>query len=80
MMKKMLLKFVLVLVLITNHYTVTDGDTLQSIAEKFCQSDNKIQVAEFREGIRELNYDIIGEGDVEKGMVILVNQFKEANK
>ncbi len=45
-------------------YTVSPGDTLQSIADQYCQGDDPRQVAEFREGIRELNYDVIGESDI----------------
>jgi hypothetical protein len=31
-------------------------------------------VAEFREGIRELNYDVIGESEVWPGLEIEINQ------
>jgi len=52
-----------VLLLITTiQYTCSNGDTLQSISERYCQGDDSRQVAEFREGIRELNYSVIGEG------------------
>lgn len=74
-MKKAFINLAL-LALITTQYSVMGNDTLQGIAEKFCNSPNKRQVAEFREGIRELNYEIIGEGEVQEGMRILIVQFK----
>ncbi|MCC5468119.1 LysM peptidoglycan-binding domain-containing protein [Pelosinus baikalensis] len=57
-------QFILGLVLVAMQYTVNSGEMLQSIAEQYCQGDDLRQVAEFREGIRELNYDVIGESDV----------------
>ncbi|WP_090937962.1 LysM peptidoglycan-binding domain-containing protein [Pelosinus propionicus] len=57
-------------------YTVNPDDTLQSIAEQYCQGDDSRQVAEFREGIRELNYDVIGESDVWAGMKFQINSWE----
>jgi hypothetical protein len=74
-MKKAILNLIF-LALVTFQYSVIDGDTLQSIAEKFCQYNDPRAVAEFREGIRQINYDVIGDGDVCKGMVLMINQFK----
>jgi hypothetical protein len=74
-MKKVFIKFLL-LALVTTQYTVLGNDTLQGIAEKFCRSNNRIEVAEFREGIREINYDMLGEREVKEGMVLAINQFK----
>ncbi len=51
-------QFILALLLVAMQYTVNPGDTL------YCQGDDPRQVAEYREGIRELNYDVIGESDV----------------
>jgi len=69
-------RFILVLVLVAMQYTVSPGDTLQSIAEQYCQGDDPRQVAEFREGIRELNYDVIGEEDVWLGLVLEINRWE----
>ncbi len=68
--------FILTLVFITSQYTCSAGDTLQSIAEQYCQSDNHRQVMEFREGIRELNYDLIGDGEVWEGLVLEINRWE----
>jgi hypothetical protein len=68
-------QFILMLVVVAMQYTVNSGDTLQSIAEQYCQGDNPRQVAEFREGIRELNYDAIGESDVWEGLVLEINRW-----
>jgi len=57
-------------------YTVSPGDLLQSIAEQYCQGDDPRQVAEFREGIRELNYDLIGESEVWVGLEIVLNRWE----
>jgi hypothetical protein len=65
------------LVLITMQYTVDTGDTLQSIAEQYCLSNNPMEVAAFREGIRELNYDVLGEDEVWPGMEININRWDE---
>ena len=69
-------QIILVLVLVVIQHTCFIGDTLQSIAEQYCQGDDPRQVAEFREGIRDLNYDVIGEGDVWAGLEIVVNQWE----
>ena len=69
-------QFILALVLVSIQYTCSTGDTLQSVAEQYCQGDNPQQVAEFREGIRELNYDVIGEGDVWAGLEIVINRWE----
>jgi len=70
-------KFILLLTLVSLQYNVLEGDTIQSIAEKFCNSNNKIEVAIFREGIREINYDIIGNREVTKGITLQINRFEE---
>lgn len=67
-------QFILVLSLVVMQYTVSPGDTLQSIAEQYCQGDDPRQVAEFREGIRELNYSVIGESDVWAGLILEINR------
>lgn len=65
-----------ILMLITIQYTVAAGDTLQSIAEQYCPGTDAVQVAEFREGIRELNYELVGEGEVWPGMEIQINKWE----
>ncbi len=65
----------LMLAIVAMQYTVNSGDTLQSIAEQYCQGDDPRQVAEFREGIRELNYNVIGESDVWEGLVLEINRW-----
>jgi len=69
-------QFFLMLILVSMQYAVNTGDTLQSIAEQYCSGHDPRQIAEFREGIRELNYDVIGEGDVWAGLEIIVNQWE----
>lgn len=71
-MKHMLI----ILALVTIQYTCAAGDTLQSIAEQYCPGSNTQQVAEFREGIRQLNYGVIGEGEVWPGMEIQINKWE----
>ena len=71
--------FLLALLLVSTSYTVQPGDSLQSIAEKFCNGTDRRQIAEFREGIREINYSIIGEYEVTPGMVITINHFERGN-
>ncbi|HWP50839.1 MAG TPA: LysM domain-containing protein [Clostridia bacterium] len=67
----------LLLVLVTIHYTVATGDTLQLIAERYCPGTDPRQVAEFREGIRELNYDALGDAEVWPGLVLSINRWEE---
>jgi hypothetical protein len=69
-------QFILALALVAMQYSVSTGDTLQSIAEQYCQGDDPRQVAEFREGIRELNYDVIGESEVWAGLKIVINRWE----
>jgi hypothetical protein len=65
-------QFMLALVLVTIQHVCAIDDTLQSVAEQYCQDDNPRQVAEFRERIRELNYDAIGENRVWTGLVFKI--------
>jgi hypothetical protein len=69
-------QFILVLILVATQYTCSTGDTLQSIAEQYCPGDDTRQVVEFREGIRELNYDVIGESEVWAGLVLEINRWE----
>jgi hypothetical protein len=68
-------KFLLALVLVTYSYTCQSGDTLQSISKRYCENYNPKAIAEFREGIREINYDQIGRGEVWKGLTIQINKW-----
>ncbi len=68
-------QLILMLAIVAMQYTVNSGDTLQSIAEQYCQGDDPRQIAEFREGIRELNYSVIGESDVWEGVVLEINRW-----
>lgn len=71
---KILMRQILfVLMLVSMQYTVSTGDSLQSIAEHYCPGDDPRQIAEFREGLRELNYDLIGENDVSTGVKLQIN-------
>jgi hypothetical protein len=71
---KILMRQILfVLMLVSMQYTVNTGDSLQSIAEQYCPGDDPRQIAEFREGLRELNYDSIGENDVSTGVKLQIN-------
>lgn len=69
-------QFILLFALIVMQHTCSTSDTLQSIAERYCQGNDARQVAEFREGIRELNYDVIGESDVWAGLILKINQWE----
>jgi hypothetical protein len=69
-------QFLLVLILVSIQYTVNTGDSLQTIAERYCPGNDPRQVAEFREGIRELNYDVIGESNVWTGLVLEINRWE----
>lgn len=64
---------------VTETYTVTGSDTLQSIAEKFITKNTGTvrEVDEFQEGIRELNFDVIGDGDVKAGEVLKITYWEE---
>jgi len=72
-MKSLLL---ILLLLVSYQYTCAAGDTLQAIAERYCNGDDPRQVAEFREGIRELNYDSLGESEVWPGLVLTINKWE----
>ena len=69
-------RFVLVLVLVAIQHICSPGETLQSLAEEYCPGSRIRKVAEFREGIRELNYDVIGEGDVWVGLELRINSWE----
>ena len=61
--------------LVTENYVVQDGDTLDSIARYYIKKNTygPREINEFREGIRELNYDMIKDGDVKKGEMLKIN-------
>jgi hypothetical protein len=63
---------------VTVTYTVTKSDTLQSIAERFIiQNTGTVrQIDEFREGIRELNFDVIGNDEVKPGQVLKIGYWE----
>lgn len=69
-------RFVLVLVLVAIQHVCSTGETLQSLAEEYCPGSQNRQIAEFREGIRELNYDVLGENDVWAGLRIVINRWE----
>lgn len=69
-------KIILLLAIITMQYTCSNSDTLQSVAEQYCNGTDPRQVAEFREGIRELNYDLIGESEVWPGLILKINRWE----
>jgi hypothetical protein len=72
-MKNFLVVFALVLV--SYSYTCEKGDTLQSIAQKYSDNQHPRAIAELREGIREVNYDQIGWGEVWPKLVIKINKW-----
>lgn len=55
-------------------YTVQQNDTLQSIAECYIlkNTGTKREINEFREGIREANYDVIGDSEVKPGQILQI--------
>ncbi|MBU2704133.1 hypothetical protein Ga0466249_005287 [Sporomusaceae bacterium BoRhaA] len=63
---------------VTETYTVTTTDTLQSIAERFITKNTGTvrKIDEFEEGIRELNFDVIGNGDVRKGETLKITYWE----
>jgi hypothetical protein len=69
-------RMILLLVIIAIQHTCSNIDTLQSVAEQYCRGTDPRQVAEFREGIRELNYDLIGESEVWAGLVLKINRWE----
>jgi hypothetical protein len=69
-------KMILLLAIIAIQYTCSNIDTMQSVAERYCKGNDPRQVAEFREGIRELNYDAIGESEVWAGLVLKINRWE----
>ena len=62
-------------------YEAQEGDTLDSIAEKYVQKNTYgvRDFYEFKEGIRELN-DWLLTRDVKKGDVIRINYWERVNK
>ncbi|MBU2704097.1 Tfp pilus assembly protein FimV [Sporomusaceae bacterium BoRhaA] len=63
---------------VTETYTVTGSDTLQSIAERFITKNTGTvrEIREFKEGIRELNFDVIGNGDVRAGETLKITYWE----
>jgi hypothetical protein len=66
---------------ITETYTVTGSDTLQSIAERFITKNTGTvrEIREFKEGIRELNFDVIGNGEVRAGEILKIGYWIKKN-
>ena len=62
-------------------YEAQEGDTLDSIAEKYVQKNTYgvRDFDEFKEGIRELN-DWLLTRDVKKGDVLRINYWEKVNK
>ena len=62
----------------TADYTVVEGDTLQTIAEQFVVRNTGTvrQIDEFTEGLRELNYSIIGDGEPLQGEILKINYWE----
>jgi ABC-type glycerol-3-phosphate transport system substrate-binding protein len=62
----------------TVDYTVVAGDTLQSIAEKFIvRNTGTVRgIKEFEEGIRDENYEVIGDGGVLPGEILKINYWE----
>ncbi len=62
-------------------YEAQEGDTLDSIAEKYVQKNTYgvRDFDEFKEGIRELN-DWLLTRDVKKGDVLRINYWERVNK
>lgn len=61
-------------VYVTQTYTVQSNDSLETISEQFIVNNTGTirRSDEFREGIRQLNYDVIGEGKVKEGQVLQI--------
>lgn len=62
----------------TETYTVTKSDSLPTIAERFITKNTGSvrQIDEFCEGIREENFDVIGNGEVHAGEVLKINYWE----
>ena len=63
---------------VTVDYTVTESDKLQTIAERFIirNTGTVRDIREFREGIRELNYSIVGNGEPLQGEILKINYWE----
>jgi len=67
----------LALVLVTYYYTCQSGDTLTSVANKYYTGGpNRIEFQEFKEGIKEINYDTLGNSEVWIGLTLAINRWE----
>jgi hypothetical protein len=59
---------------VTENYVVQSGDTLDSITEHYIVKNTygPREFKEFREGIRENNYKILKDRDIEKGDTLVI--------
>lgn len=59
---------------VTEMYTVQPNDSLTSVSERYIGKNTGTvrQIDEFREGIKELNFDVIGDGEVKAGEVLKI--------
>ena len=67
--------------LIHDHYTVVQGDTLDSIATKYIVKNTygKREIREFKEGIKEINPQLL-QREVKVGEVININYWINGGK
>ena len=63
---------------VTETYTVTKSDTLQGIAERFIvrNTGSIRQIDEFREGIRDENFEVVGNDEVTAGEILKINYWE----
>ena len=61
----------------TYQYTCTEGDTIWSISKEWSPNKCDEAVRQFASGVREVNYEKLGWGEVSPGMVIQINRFEE---
>ena len=69
--------------LVEDTYLVQEGDTLQSIGEKFIEKNTggRRHILEFTEGIRELNPDLYDiNSEVHPGQTIFINYWVDSTR
>lgn len=64
---------------VTTTYTVQANERLKTIASKFIVKNTGTvrRPDEFEEGIRQLNYDLIGDGDVKEGQILKIGWWEK---
>lgn len=73
----MMKQLFLVLALIVNFYTCQDGDTLTSVAKMYYHGgSDRREFLEFREGIKQINYDKLINGEVYPSLTVEIHTWE----